>query len=122
MWVRVPPGALGYITLLKVRKVMINQEFDKILKLRINKIQQVLELKATEYATNNDRLHNFKTAANEFGGTAEEACKGYMLKHWMSIRDMIVGERPVTKEMIDEKIGDAINYLILLEAILIEKL
>lgn len=101
---------------------MTAQEFNTLLSKRINKIQVVLGTKATEYATNNDRLHNFKVAASEFGGTPEEACKGYMLKHWMSVRDMIVGERPVTKEMIDEKIGDAVNYLILLEAILTEKL
>ena len=101
---------------------MTAKEFDMILKERINQIQIVLGTKAGEYATNNDRLHNFKVAAQEFGSTAEEACKGYMLKHWMSIRDMILGERKVTVEMVDEKIGDAINYLILLEAILKEKL
>lgn len=101
---------------------MTVKEFDSLLGDRLYQIHKVLGIKANEYATNEDRLHNFKTAASEFGDTPEEVCKGYMLKHWMSIRDMIVGERPVTKEMIDEKIGDAINYLILLEALLTEKL
>jgi hypothetical protein len=101
---------------------MTAEQFDMLLRERINKIITVLSSKASEYATSKDRLHNFKTAASEFGGTPEKACLGYMLKHWMSVRDMVVGERTVTKEMIDEKIGDAINYLILLEAILTEKL
>jgi hypothetical protein len=95
--------------------------FDFLLERRLSLTKRLLASKATEYATDADRLHNFKTAAVEFGGTPEEACKGYMLKHWMSVRDLIVGERPVTRELLDDKIGDVVNYMILLEALLIER-
>jgi hypothetical protein len=100
---------------------MTAEVFNKLLEDRWLKMRIVLRAKAGEYATDADRLHNFKTAGAEFGLAPEEVCKGYMLKHWMSLRDMIAGERPITKEMIDEKIGDAVCYLVLLEAILTEK-
>jgi hypothetical protein len=46
-----------------------------------------------------------------------------MAKHWVSVLDIIdklVTNNYVSGELIDEKIGDSINYLILLEAMLIE--
>jgi len=44
-----------------------------------------------------------------------------MVKHLVSVFDLIEGRIPTSQEMIDEKIGDMINYLILLEAVLKEK-
>lgn len=48
-----------------------------------------------------------------------------LVKHWVSIEDVVIDERlssaPPDHAMIDEKIGDAINYLILLEAVLKER-
>lgn len=44
-----------------------------------------------------------------------------MMKHLVSVLDLIEGSLPATEHMINEKIGDAINYLILCEAVLKEK-
>ncbi len=82
--------------------------FDALLKVRLEKTRAVLGSKAQEYATSADRLHNFKAGA-EFAGAPALACWGYMSKHLTSVKDLATGTRPVTFEMIDEKIGDAIN-------------
>ena len=42
-----------------------------------------------------------------------------LLKHWVSVRDLCRQENPPVP-LINEKLGDAINYLILLEAVLKE--
>jgi hypothetical protein len=101
---------------------MTNEEFQTILADRISKIESILASKAKEYARE-DRLHNFKRAAVMLRCTPERALLGMMAKHLISILDIVdsidEGEMQV-KSMVDEKIGDAINYLILLEALIKE--
>lgn len=99
-------------------------DFQQILRERIQQIRKVLSAKQEEYATDHDVLHNFKEAARIDGTrTPAQVCWGFMLKHLTSIND-IVNEMSRNdnrhKHLLDEKIGDAINYLILLEAILKE--
>ena len=101
---------------------MLNEEFIKILEARITKTTDVLANKAKEYATDEDRLHNFKRAAAMLDTTPEKALVGMWSKHVVSILDMVEHPHTITKEKIDEKIGDAINYLVLLEGILLEQL
>ena len=52
--------------------------------------------------------------------TPEKALVGMWTKHIISILDIVDGldKKLVPVEMIEEKIGDAVNYLILLEAML----
>ena len=90
-------------------------EFDKIVDERIKKIKEVLQKKGDEYATG-DRMHNFKRAGELLGCTPEKALLGFLVKHIISVIDLING-KPLD---IDEKIGDCINYFILLEALLKE--
>lgn len=97
--------------------------FNDILRKRLRHITEVLDKKAGEYATA-DRLHNFRAAAALSGFSMAEACTGFMLKHWVSVQDLCSaardGRRDFVRQHLDEKIGDAVNYLILLEAILLE--
>ncbi len=95
-------------------------DFEVILETRIAKTRAVLAGKAKEYSTDQNRLHNFETAADELGGTPAEACWGFLKKHLVSVRDLALGVRPTTASLINEKIGDAVNYLILMEAILLD--
>lgn len=105
-------------------------EFDAILSARLAKAREVLAAKAGEYATDADRLHNFKRAAAWFplaAASAEtdaaDACCGMMRKHWVSLTDLIdrkAAGHALPPALIDEKVGDAVNYLILLEALLRE--
>jgi hypothetical protein len=101
---------------------MTNEKFQIILDKRLNSIQSVLASKATEYATSSDRLHNFNRAAQILGIDRRSALTGMLSKHLVSILDIVDNFENIKPsfEMIEEKIGDAINYLILLEAMLKE--
>lgn len=106
----------------------MNQEkFDKILERRIELTKAVLSKKRAEYAgSNGDRLHNFRRAASMLNCTPEKALMGMATKHFVSILDMVDATEfnpgyPPPFEVIEEKLGDAINCLILLEAMLKER-
>ena len=101
---------------------MNNEEFEKILDRRLQKIKETLARKAGEYASDQDRLYNFKRAAQMDGITPAEALWGMKRKHMVSVVDLVEGRVPVTEKLIDDKIGDDINYLILLEAVLKEEI
>lgn len=101
---------------------MTTQEFNVLLERRIQKIRDVLQSKANEYATD-DRLHNFKSQPlDNLSETPEQVLWGYLRKHLQSVYDMVKGLKPVTEKSVDEKLGDCINYLILLEALFDERL
>lgn len=99
-------------------------EFEKVLESRIEKIRAVLGKKAAEYARGEDRLHNFKRVAQVKDCTVAQACIDGFCKHLVSILDM-VDDRGKNKfhpvDLWEEKLGDGINYLILLEAIVKEE-
>lgn len=97
--------------------------FENILSERLKKCIDTLSVKANEYATE-DRLHNFKVAAQLQNCTPITALAGMMAKHTVSVYDLAERQENglvVTKEMWDEKIGDHINYLLLLDALITEK-
>jgi len=97
---------------------MQSSEFNQIVENRLKKTQQVLVKKAGEYAQEGDRLHNFRAAMGLTGKSMRETLGGMMLKHTVSIYDMInTPETDYPQELWDEKIGDHINYLLLLEAV-----
>ena len=68
-------------------------------------------------------MHNFEVAARISASTREKALFGMALKHHVSIADMRndieKGIYP-TREQINEKFGDAINYLILEKASMLD--
>ena len=101
---------------------MTHEEFDQLLERRLNLIRDILSNKAVEYATE-DRLYNFKRAAVIGETTPALALKGMLLKHLVCVFDLIDAYDGIDIHLhtvVDEKIGDSINYLILLEAILKE--
>lgn len=104
---------------------MDEKEFEKELNQRINLIKQVLSSKSAEYSKVGDKHYNFKRAAEIIRKTPETALWGMFLKHYVSIQDIVesieeTGDAP-KEELIQEKIGDAINYLILLETLIKER-
>ena len=99
---------------------MNHKEFEELLEERLNKIRSVLANKNREYASDEDKLHNFKRAGLMLNCTKEKALIGMWTKHIISILD-IVDKWEDSRDfpeiaLLEEKIGDAINYLILLEA------
>jgi hypothetical protein len=100
--------------------------FEDCIENRIQRIREVLVFKAKEYATEENRFHNFDVAARILNTTPEQALQGMMLKHLVSVFDLVQwadteGDM-LTEAVIDEKIGDTINYLILLEGLLLRRI
>jgi len=54
--------------------------------------------------------------------TPEKALLGMFMKHFVSVLDLIECPEKATNYLIDEKLGDMINYCILLEACFRERL
>ena len=96
--------------------------FSDVVEARCLKIQLVLAIKAKEYATGESRFHNFNVAARVMGTTPEKALLGMMMKHFVSVLDLIETPGDASVELIDEKIGDMTNYLVLLEGMLYQRI
>jgi len=101
---------------------MLADEFDELLEKRIEKTRKLLCSKGREYASDLDRLHNFKVAGRIADCSSEKALFGFLLKHLVSILDLVEGRQVLSIDIVDEKIGDAINYLILLEGLWTENI
>jgi hypothetical protein len=100
-----------------------HEAFTALLEQRITQMRSVLSTKAKEYASDADRLHNFKRAAAVLGTTPAKACMAFMTKHFVSVQDIVsaaaIGQA-TPQAVIDENLGDLCNYVVLLEAILKE--
>lgn len=83
---------------------------------RLLSIQKVLSSKGEEYGSV-DRLHNFKSSSRTARVTMLQCAKMFQLKHLVSIDDLLTKRLTCTREVVDEKVGDAINYEILMLAI-----
>lgn len=102
---------------------MTYEEFADCFESRVDLCRRVLVGKNTEYARGGDKLSNFKKAAAFQGLTPAGALQGMMAKHQVSIVDLIGDlEKGINhkQDLWDEKIGDALNYLFLLDAIIKE--
>lgn len=86
---------------------------------RVQLIQEVLQSKNEEYAGQEDVFKAFTEALPlSFHDTKQAVAWEFMVKHLQSIK-MIIESRSKgilpDEKILEEKIGDAINYLILIE-------
>lgn len=103
---------------------MNNHDFSLLLDDTLKGCAAVLGAKSTEYARHDDRLHNFKVIAAMRTVTPEDALIGLASKQWVSILDMVAdldNDRLASMAQWNEKIGDVINYLVLLRALAAER-
>lgn len=104
---------------------MIEDDFQKVVANRVTLINHVLAVKGKEYRRDGDAMHNFNRAAAIAGTTREKALWGFATKHLVSFLDILddidKGILP-TEELLSEKIGDLINYLVLCEASILDKI
>lgn len=109
----------------RVIGAMTAEEFKEIVTKRLECCGEVLTGKGGEYGRDNDRLHNFKRASLLDNETPERALWGMWKKHIVSVADMIDdiehGKLP-SQERVDEKLTDMINYTLLLEGLLLERM
>ncbi len=100
------------------------QEFKKLLEYRFDKTRETYSTKMTEYANIMDVFKSFREGVGfSFHDTPEGVAWEYACKHLECIKTIISklpGEVP-TDELLEEKIGDAINYLIILEGLIKER-
>lgn len=99
---------------------MLAKEFQAVLERQWGYTHRTLVAKAVEYASDTDVLSNFKTAAALQHITPEQALTGMLAKHIVSIFNMVGTTAEYPSAVWDEKITDAINYLILLQGLLAE--
>jgi len=103
---------------------MNHQEFKEVVLEQHEQSLNVLAAKADEYSKDHDRFWNFNRAAAMLNITPERALVGMLAKHLVSILDMVDDEAlcfGYSTSFIDEKIGDAIAYLLLLKGMMLEK-
>ena len=87
---------------------------------RVQLIQEVLEHKNSEYADKEDVFKAFtESLPLSFHDTKQAVAWEFMVKHLQSIKMIIEAKAKSGKlpdeKVLEEKIGDAINYLILIE-------
>ena len=99
------------------------KDFEKNSKQLIDHCYNLLFSKAKEYASDEDRLANFKQPTSLFGVTPPEICLYYDSKHIASMvmiaQDIKKGKLP-SRELLQEKVGDYINYGLLFYSTVIE--
>jgi len=103
---------------------MNQKDFNQTVKARIRQTQDLLLSKGKEYA-DADRLGNFKEGAAYQRITPQQCLMGYVTKHLVAIVEFNLREARgefVSHEQWDEKIGDVIVYMHLLEALVVEDL
>lgn len=100
---------------------MNKKEFEEIFNRRVDSIRDLLITKASHYATDVDRMHNFKRAAAISGEHPCKALQGFLLKHitsYLDILDRVSKGEKVSQLLVDEKIGDILTYFFLQEALM----
>lgn len=101
---------------------MIQEDFDAIVANRFATCKKVLGSKTGQYASKKDRLHNFKLGALLIRQTPAQYAMELATKHIVAVSDKLVNNEVMTDAFVTEKIGDIINYMLLIEAINQEKL
>lgn len=102
---------------------MTAEDFKKISQARLTGCDVVLNAKGEEYSRHGDRLHNFKSAGRHKGESPVRALWGMYVKHLVSVEDMLEDVEQgkyIDPSKIAEKIGDSINYHLLLEGLMVE--
>lgn len=110
---------------------MNNEVFEKeCVKLIGDATQNIMKSKGREYAGNDDRLANFKRGAANVGVNPETVLFIYLSKHWDSISTFIKDLEKEKRfdavsnglsEPIQERLKDALNYILLLNGLLVER-
>ena len=94
---------------------------------RVQLIKDVLQSKNEEYAGQDDVFKAFtESLPLSFHDTKQAVAWEFLVKHLQSIK-LIIEERAKTgkipdEKLLEEKIGDAINYLILIEGMFKEEM
>ena len=95
---------------------MNSEQFNHFLEECFNTVRRMMGVtgvKAIEYSTQSNRFHNFEKAALFTNLSPRKALWGMLAKHLVSIHDGIESNNIIA----EEKLDDAINYLLLLKGL-----
>ena len=99
---------------------MTGSEFQIVLDHVYKELQSLTASKGREYANSEDQLDNFKRLAVSLGLSPVQVLLVYLTKHLDSIHSYARNPEHELSEPIEGRIHDAILYLILLKALIID--
>lgn len=100
---------------------MNNNDFTTEVERMLQLSRDTLVKKATEYASDTDRLHNFKQGAGLQKRSQKQTLLGFLTKHIISVVDMLDSDETFSRAQWDEKLGDFINYALIASAMVEEE-
>jgi hypothetical protein len=99
---------------------MTFEDFDAFTEDIISKVKHMRDTKGKEYARSENRFDNFNRLANDLNLNRNKVWQVYFTKHLDSIKSYIDNNREFSNESIQDRIVDAITYLILLAGMIEE--
>ena len=101
---------------------MTREQLEHLFNEVVDNEKKILFSKNDEYSNSEQALSNFYEIAKIQETTPYVALWNLMSKHLYSVHKLVTSSGAgASRELIREKIGDTRNYLILLEALLLEK-
>lgn len=100
---------------------MTNKEFSELMEKTFTDCAKISKSKGADYTKGSeDALANFKEAGKGIGAEPIDVCWIFMNKHYQAITNYVKTRGKSESEPISERIKDLINYLLLLQGIIIE--
>lgn len=100
---------------------MTNKDFADLMQKVFDDCSKISRAKGADYTKGSaDALANFKTGGSDIGVDAIKICWIFLNKHYSAITNYVKTEGKSESEPISERIKDLINYLVLLQALIIE--
>ena len=90
---------------------MTHETLEKLLNELDTGSRRTLIEKNRKYSDTADALHNFAAGGEIIGGTAAQACWGYLAKHLTALRDKVKRNDFNDIKDVKEKCQDSINYI-----------
>lgn len=102
---------------------MTNKEFYDLMDNLFDSAKEIAKSKGEDYTRGNtqDALINFKEAAKEGDIDPKTVWFIYARKHWVAINNYVKTNGQSESEPISERIKDLINYLVLLQGLIVDK-
>jgi hypothetical protein len=107
---------------------MTKEDFEKLWIEQVQKEKSILLERASSYATNDDRLFNFKEGSTLIGNDSMQYGFNLVVKHIIAMRDLINKVANTNGSLdnyeyakIEEYVTDIRNYAILLRALYVER-
>jgi hypothetical protein len=101
---------------------MSNKEFYTLMNQIFTSAEAIARAKGEDYTKGSqDALANFKEGGEDINVDPVKVCWIFMNKHYQAITNYVKTNGASQSEPISERIKDMINYLVLMQALIVEK-